>query len=118
MLIKPPTYKKNEFILCMIPSKEAGLKRGKLYKVLKNCEGMLTLEGVRMAVSHVRFVRKRGTAVIKLTRNHQYRFNIVARNGEKIATSETYVQKKDALKTLRIHFGEYEVVDNTKTKKA
>lgn len=37
---------------------------------------------------------------IKKTSNNQYRFNIVASNGQVLATSETYVQKASALSTI------------------
>jgi uncharacterized protein len=38
--------------------------------------------------------------VIKRTSNDQFRFNIVARNGEIVATSETYTRKASALDTI------------------
>ncbi len=34
---------------------------------------------------------------IKKTSNNQYRFNIVASNGQVLATSETYMQKASAV---------------------
>ena len=34
---------------------------------------------------------------IKKTSNNQYRFNLVASNGQVLATSETYVQKASAV---------------------
>lgn len=38
--------------------------------------------------------------VVKKTSNNQFRFNIVARNGQVIATSETYTRKAAALDTV------------------
>jgi uncharacterized protein len=38
--------------------------------------------------------------VIKQTSNGQYRFNIVASNGQVVATSETYARKQSALDTV------------------
>jgi uncharacterized protein YegP (UPF0339 family) len=37
---------------------------------------------------------------IKKTSNNQYRFNIVAGNGQVLATSETYVQKASAASAI------------------
>ena len=38
--------------------------------------------------------------VVKKTSNSQYRFNVVASNGQTIATSETYTRKQSALDTI------------------
>jgi len=38
--------------------------------------------------------------VVKKSGNNQYRFNVVANNGEVVATSETYVRKQAALDTI------------------
>jgi uncharacterized protein YegP (UPF0339 family) len=37
---------------------------------------------------------------IKKTSNNQYRFNVIASNGQVLATSETYVQKGSALSAI------------------
>ncbi len=37
---------------------------------------------------------------IRKTSNNQYRFNIVASNGQVVATSETYVQKASAVSAI------------------
>jgi uncharacterized protein len=39
--------------------------------------------------------------VIKKTSNDQFRFNIVAGNGQVVATSETYTRKESAMDTVR-----------------
>jgi len=44
----------------------------------------------------------------------QYRFILVAANGEPIATSETYTQKHNVTELLATHFSDFEVVDKTK----
>jgi uncharacterized protein YegP (UPF0339 family) len=38
--------------------------------------------------------------VIRRTSNGQFRFNIVARNGQVVATSETYSRKASAMSTI------------------
>jgi uncharacterized protein YegP (UPF0339 family) len=38
--------------------------------------------------------------VVKKTSNGQYRFNLVASNGQTVATSETYTRKQSALDTI------------------
>ena len=38
--------------------------------------------------------------VIKKTGNGQYRFNMVATNGQVVATSETYARKQSAVETI------------------
>jgi uncharacterized protein YegP (UPF0339 family) len=38
--------------------------------------------------------------VMKKTSNNQYRFNLVASNGQVVATSETYTRKASALDTI------------------
>ena len=38
--------------------------------------------------------------VVKKTSNNQYRFNLVASNGQTVATSETYTRKASALETI------------------
>jgi uncharacterized protein YegP (UPF0339 family) len=38
--------------------------------------------------------------VIKKTSNNQFRFNLVAGNGESVATSETYTRKAAAIDTI------------------
>ncbi len=50
-----------------------------------------------------------GTAIINPTLNGQFRFNLVAANGEKVATSETYTTKAMAVKTLKRLFPEFEI---------
>lgn len=52
-------------------------------------------------------------AVLKKTRNNQFRFNLVGNNGEKIATSETYTSKAMAKKTLKKYFPGFSLVDKT-----
>lgn len=44
----------------------------------------------------------------------QYRFILIAANGEPIATSETYTQKHNVIELLATHFAEFEIVDKTK----
>ena len=39
--------------------------------------------------------------VIKKTSNGQFRFNLVASNGQIVATSETYARKDSALDTIK-----------------
>lgn len=53
-------------------------------------------------------------AILRKTRNSQFRFNLIGLNGEKIATSETYTTKAKAKKTLCTYFPSFEVVDKTK----
>jgi uncharacterized protein YegP (UPF0339 family) len=38
--------------------------------------------------------------VLKRTSNDQFRFNLVASNGQTVATSETYTRKSSALDTI------------------
>jgi uncharacterized protein YegP (UPF0339 family) len=38
--------------------------------------------------------------VVKKTSNGQFRFNLVASNGQIVATSETYTRKTSALETI------------------
>jgi len=38
--------------------------------------------------------------LVKKTSNGQFRFNIVATNGQVVATSETYARKQSALDTI------------------
>jgi uncharacterized protein YegP (UPF0339 family) len=38
--------------------------------------------------------------VVKKTSNGQFRFNLVASNGQTVATSETYMRKASALETI------------------
>ena len=38
--------------------------------------------------------------VVKKSSNGQFRFNLVASNGQTVATSESYQQKKSALDTI------------------
>jgi len=38
--------------------------------------------------------------VVKKTSNGQFRFNVVASNGQVVATSETYTRKASALDTI------------------
>jgi uncharacterized protein YegP (UPF0339 family) len=38
--------------------------------------------------------------VVKKTTNDQYRFNLVASNGQVVATSETYKRKSSAMDTI------------------
>lgn len=52
-------------------------------------------------------------AILKKTSNGEFRFNLIALNGEKIATSETYTRKAKALKTLRTYFVLSEIIDKT-----
>lgn len=51
-------------------------------------------------------------AILKKTRNNQYRFNLIGTNGEKIATSETYTRKSKAIQTLTKYFKEFPIVEN------
>jgi uncharacterized protein YegP (UPF0339 family) len=39
--------------------------------------------------------------VMKKTSNNQFRFNLVASNGQIVATSETYTRKASALDTIK-----------------
>jgi uncharacterized protein YegP (UPF0339 family) len=39
--------------------------------------------------------------VIKKASNGQFRFNLVASNGQVVATSETYTRKESALETIK-----------------
>jgi len=39
--------------------------------------------------------------VVKKTSNGQFRFNLVATNGQSIATSESYTRKQSALDTIK-----------------
>jgi uncharacterized protein YegP (UPF0339 family) len=51
----------------------------------------------------IRFAPDRGVHVkfqMKKTSNGQFRFNIVASNGQIVATSETYTRKQSALDTI------------------
>jgi len=57
--------------------------------------------------------RIRRYAVLKPTRNGQFRFNLIGENGKVIATSETYTRKTMALKTLRNYFNDFRVEDRT-----
>ncbi len=38
--------------------------------------------------------------VVRKTSNGQFRFNLVASNGQTVATSETYTRKSSALETI------------------
>ncbi|MEV4623172.1 MFS transporter [Asanoa sp. NPDC049573] len=54
--------------------------------------------------------------VVKKTSNDQFRFNIVASNGQVVATSETYTRKAaalDTIKSLRSNMGSADVDDQT-----
>ncbi|HEV7710668.1 MAG TPA: MFS transporter [Asanoa sp.] len=54
--------------------------------------------------------------VVKKTSNDQFRFNIVASNGQVVATSETYTRKAaalDTIKSLRSDVGSADVDDQT-----
>ena len=53
-------------------------------------------------------------AIIKKSKNGEFRFNLLGDNGEKIATSEAYKTKQMAVKTLTNCFPAFEVVDETK----
>lgn len=52
-------------------------------------------------------------AILRKTRNNQFRFNLVGNNGEKIATSETYTSKAMAKKTLKKYFPKFKLDDQT-----
>ena len=61
--------------------------------------------------------------VITRTRNKQFRVNIVADNGEKLFTSETYTRKAKAMKAVGLAIdigrdGVYEIEDKTNGSKA
>lgn len=56
-----------------------------------------------------------GTAVIRNTRNGQFRVNLTGKNGEKMYTSEPYTTKAMAMKTARL-MKDFEIVDKTKGK--
>jgi len=49
-------------------------------------------------------------AVIKKTRNGQWRFNLIANNGEKVATGETYTRKAKAIQTLKECFPKFDII--------
>ena len=54
--------------------------------------------------------------VVKKTSNDQYMFNLIASNGQVVATSETYVRKQSALDTIdsiRRNSGEATIEDQT-----
>ena len=54
--------------------------------------------------------------VLKKASNGQFRFNLVASNGQVVATSETYVRKQSALDTIesiRSKVGAAQVEDTT-----
>lgn len=51
-------------------------------------------------------------AILKKTRNNQFRFNLIGTNGEKIATSETYTRKAKAIQTLKKYFPGFKIVEN------
>ncbi|WP_433221653.1 YegP family protein [Dactylosporangium sp. CS-047395] len=56
--------------------------------------------------------------VVKKTSNDQFRFTIVASNGQVVATSETYTRKAAALDTiasLQRNIGTAEIDDQTTT---
>lgn len=55
-------------------------------------------------------------AILKRTRNSEFRFNLVGANGEPIATGETYTKKAMAKKTLNKYFPEFHIIDKTKKK--
>lgn len=54
-----------------------------------------------------------GTATLRNTRNNGFRFNLVGKNGEIIATSEVYTTKAKAKQTLKL-FPDFELIDKTK----
>lgn len=49
-------------------------------------------------------------AVIRKTKNGQFRFNLTGSNGEKIATSETYTRLAKAIQTIAKYFPLFEIV--------
>ncbi len=54
--------------------------------------------------------------VIHKTSNGQFRFNLVASNGQTVATSETYTRKTSALDTIasiKAHAGNAKIDDDT-----
>lgn len=54
--------------------------------------------------------------VIKKTSNDQYRFNVVASDGQIVATSETYTRKASAMDTIesmKKHVGNATVDDHS-----
>ncbi len=53
-------------------------------------------------------------AIIKKTRNKQFRFVLKGDNGEPIATSETYTRKEKAVKTLKKYFPKFSIKGMTK----
>lgn len=53
-------------------------------------------------------------AILKKTRNGQFRFNLTGLNGEKVATSEAYTRYAKAIQTIKKYFSEFEVVDKTR----
>lgn len=55
-----------------------------------------------------------GKAILKKTRNGQFRFNLIGLNNEPIATSETYTRKAKAVKTLNVYFQSFILTDKTK----
>ncbi len=48
-------------------------------------------------------------AIIHKTKNGQFRFNLIAKNGEIIATSETYTRRSSAKKVLKKHFPDFNI---------
>jgi uncharacterized protein YegP (UPF0339 family) len=44
----------------------------------------------------------------------EYRFLLIAENGEIIATSETYTAKHNVVDVIKAHFPEFTIVDKTK----
>lgn len=64
-----------------------------------------------------RYIKGRRKAYIKLanTKKKQYYFNLCAKNGEIIATGETYKKKESVVKMLINNFQDFEIVDTTLT---
>lgn len=114
-----PIFKKGQRVRRLpggMPSKSAGMEPGKCYTVRESRPDGLKLEGVIGTYVKDFFLPMIGTALIKPTRNGQFRFVLKAPNGEIVATSETYTTKAMAKKTLRKYAPAFEVVDLTKRK--
>ncbi len=94
-----------------------------IYTVESYCkiDNTVILDGYRYLHNPNKFIvvnpKVIGTARISRTSNKQFRFNLRARNGEIVATSETYTQKKSLKKTLENLFPQWEIVDTTRSSK-
>lgn len=46
----------------------------------------------------------------------QFRFNLLGKNGEIIAVSETYTQKHNVIEVLEVYFSNFKIIDKTNDK--